>query len=143
MIVYRMHGPQYDAFDSTGSFLHAARWHNAGTRVIYAAEHASLAVLETLIHAGGKKIPPRALTRINIPDEIAIESAEWIQPPASQAFGDTWVRELRSAVLRVPSIAVNQIESNFVLNPAHRDFARITHDPAEIFTFNARFFAIA
>ena len=137
-----MHGPTHDAFDSTGAFLQPGRWHPAGTRVLYAAEHASLAVLETLIHAGGRKLPPRSLTRIHIPDDVAIESAGWLEVPASQAFGEAWVKDGRSAVLRVPSIAVNLIESNFVFNPAHPEFARITHETAEAFVFNPRFFAI-
>jgi len=99
-------------------------------------------VLETLIHAGGRKIPPRSLTRITIPDDLAVESAPWAEMPTSQAFGDAWVREARSAVLRVPSIAVNQMELNFVFNPSHADFARIGHDPAEEFVFNPRFFLV-
>jgi RES domain-containing protein len=110
--------------------------------VIYAAEHASLAVLESLIHAGGRKLPPRAMTRIEIPDDLLVESAGWMEMPASQAFGEAWVREARTAVLRVPSVAVNRMESNFVMNPAHPDFARITHAPSQAFDFNPRFFAI-
>jgi len=142
MDVFRMHPIVHDVFDTTGAFLQPGRWHSAGTRVIYAAEHASLAVLETLIHAGGRKIPPRSLTRITIPDDMAVEPAQWMEMPASQAFGDAWVREARSAVLRVPSIAVNQRESNFVFNPAHADFGRIGHDPSEEFVFNLRFFLV-
>ena len=142
MIAYRMHSPAYDVFDSTGAFLQSGRWHPVGTRVIYAAEHASLAVLETLIHAGGRKLPPRSLTRIDIPDDLAVESAAWLDMPASQAFGETWVRELRTSVLRVPSIAINRLESNFVFNPAHPDFARITHAPSEPYFFSPRFFAV-
>jgi RES domain-containing protein len=141
MIVFRMHGPAYDALDTTGALLHAGRWHPAGTRVLYASEHASLAVLETLIHAGGRKIPPRSLTRITIPDDLTVESAAWLDMPDSQRFGEAWVREARTPVLRVPSVAVNRLESNFVLNPAHPDFARISHIPAEPFLFNLRFFA--
>lgn len=142
MIAYRIHAPAHAAFDATGAFLQPGRWHLAGTRVIYAAEHASLAVLETLIHAGGRKLPPRALTRIEIPDDLVIESAGWVEMPASQAFGEAWVREARTAVLRVPSVAVNRMESNFVLNPAHPDFTRITHATAQSYVFNPRFFAI-
>ncbi len=141
MIVFRLHSPAYDAFDSTGALLHAGRWHPAGTRVLYASEHASLAVLETLIHAGGRKLPPRSLTRITIPEDIHIESAEWRDIPASQSFGEAWVREARTAVLRVPSVAVNLLESNYVLNPAHPEFAQITRTPAEAFIFSPRFFA--
>jgi len=140
MIVFRMHGPAYAPFDSSGSFLYPGRWHSAGTRVVYTAEFASLAVLETLIHAGGRRIPPRAITRIRIPDDLFIESADWIELPESQAVGDVWAREQRSAVLRVPSMAVNRMESNFVLNPFHPDFKRIEHDSPQEFVFNARFF---
>ena len=140
MVIFRMHGLAYDAFDTAGSFLNPGRWHKVGTRVIYAAEHASLAVLETLIHAGGRKIPPRSISRIHIPDEAAVEQATWMEMPDSQGWGDRWAREARTAVLRVPSIAVNRIESNFVLNPAHPDFARIRHDPPQKFVLNPRFF---
>lgn len=142
MIVFRMHARSYDVFDTTGSFLQPGRWHLRGTHVIYAAEHASLAVLETLIHAGGRKIPPRAMTRIEIPDDLAIESAPWAEMPNSQQFGEAWIKEERTAVLRVPSIAVNRMESNFVLNPRHSDFARIRRSNPEEFVFDARFFAL-
>jgi RES domain-containing protein len=137
-----MHRATSDVFDTSGAFLNAGRWHLVGSRVVYAAEHASLAVLETLIHSGGRKIPPRAITRIQIPDQVPIELApEGEMPvPDSQVFGDIWLREMRTAVLRVPSIAVNLMESNFVLNPRHPDFSRIRHDAPEEFVFDLRFF---
>jgi RES domain-containing protein len=140
MIVFRMHGIFQAALDSSGALLQPGRWHSAGTRVVYAAEHASLAVLETLIHAGGRKMPPRAISRIHLPDDISIESAPWMEMPASQSYGDAWVRESRTAVLQVPSIAVNRMESNFVLNPRHEDFPRIQFGNQEQFVFNPRFF---
>jgi RES domain-containing protein len=143
MIVFRMHGPAHSAFDTMGAFLYEGRWHSRGTRVVYAAEHASLAVLETLIHAGGRKIPPRWMTRIRISDSISIEPANWLEMPESQAFGDKWVAEGRSAVLRIPSVAVNRMESNFVFNPNHADFARIELVDSAEFVFDPRFFLAA
>jgi RES domain-containing protein len=140
MIVFRMHGISHGVFDSSGTFLYPGRWHSAGARVIYAAEHASLTVLETLIHAGGRKMPPKAISRIHLPDDLSIESAPWMEMPASQAFGDAWVKEARSGVLRVPSIAVNRVESNFILNPHHPDFSRLHHDLPERFLFDPRLF---
>jgi RES domain-containing protein len=142
MLVFRMYAPHRDVFDSTGAFLNAGRWHSAGTRVIYAAEHASLAVLETLIHAGGRKLPPRSLAQIEIPVRIAIESTAWLEMPHSQAFGDQWVRDARTAILRVPSVAVNGIESNLVVNPAHPDFRQIQLVRSNQFIFDPRFFLI-
>ncbi len=137
-----MHPIVSDVFDTSGAFLNAGRWHTVGSRVVYAAEHASLAVLETLIHSGGRKIPPRAITRIQIPDQVPIELAPSREMPVpdSQVFGELWLKEMRSAVLQVPSIAVNLMESNFVLNPRHPDFSRIEHDAPEEFVFDLRFF---
>ena len=134
-----MHGRSQGAFDTRGATLQEGRWHSIGTRVVYAAEHASLAVLETLIHAGGKKIPARVMTRITIPDEVAIERAAWLDMPHSQAFGDDWFREQRTAVLSVPSIAVNKLELNYVLNTSHPDFSRITQEQSQDFVFDPRF----
>jgi RES domain-containing protein len=142
MIVYRMHRTGSDVFDATGAFLFSARWHFAGTRVVYAAEHASLAALETLIHAGRKGAPNKAITEIEIPQDLAIESQEWMEIGQSQAFGSDWVREGRSAVLRVPSKAVNGMEWNFLINPAHSDFERIRRGRSREFAFDARFFLL-
>jgi RES domain-containing protein len=139
MIVFRMHRISSSVFNTAGSFLNPGRWHGIGSHVVYAAEHASLALLETLIHSGGRKIPPMAVTQIHIPDEVLIEQTPWIDLPDSQLFGDAWLREMRTAVLRVPSIAVNRMESNFVLNPRHPDFSRIRHDSPQEFVFDPRF----
>jgi RES domain-containing protein len=139
MIVFRMHGIHQATFDTTGAFLYGGRWHSRGNRVVYAAEHASLAVLETLIHAGGRKIPARLMARIQVPDGVSVESTRWVEMPDSQAFGDRWLREGRSAVLRVPSAAMNRMESNFVFNPAHPDFARIVIEESAEFVFDPRF----
>jgi RES domain-containing protein len=140
MIVFRMHPIAANAFGTTGSFFNAGRWHHAGSRVIYAAQHVSLAVLETLIHSSRRKIPQRAITRLRIPDEVAIEQAPWMDLPGSQVFGAIWLREMRTAVLRVPSVAVSRMESNFVLNPSHPEFARIERDRPETFVFDPRVF---
>lgn len=140
MIVFRMHHPRFTVFDTTGSVQLGGRWHSRGTRVVYTAEHGSLAALEALIHASGEEISPRSITRIHIPDDLPVEAAPWMEIPESQLFGDLWVIESRSAILRVPSIAVNRMESNFVLNPRHPDFSRIEHDSPQEFVFDLRFF---
>jgi RES domain-containing protein len=139
MVIFRMHSKSHGAFDTRGATLQEGRWHSIGTRVVYAAEHASLAVLETLIHAGGKKIPPRVMTRITVPDELPIERAAWTEMPHSQAFGDAWFREGRTALLSVPSIAVNKLEFNYVLNPHHPDFTRVTQEEPQDFVLDPRF----
>jgi RES domain-containing protein len=111
--------------------------------VNYAAEHVSLAVLETLIHSGRRGMPERAITQIDIPDDISMEQAPWMEMPDSQQYGSAWLKEMRTAVLRVPSIAVHRMESNFVLNPRHAEFIRVQHLKPERFAFDRRLFDAA
>lgn len=134
-----MHHPGRAAFDATGSLYREGRWHSVGTVVLYAAENISLAALETLIYSSGRAIPPRSLTTIHIPDHLSIEWASWLEKPASQAYGDTWVRETRSLLLRVPSIAADKMEYNYVINPAHPDFRLLAAGEAKPFRFDPRF----
>ncbi len=140
MFVFRMHHPRFATFDTTGAALYGGRWHSRGMHVVYTAEHASLAALETMIHASGDEVPRRSIARIHIPDGLPIQTAPWIEFPLSQNFGDQWVTEARSAVLRVASVVVNRMESNFVLNPRHPDFSRIRHEVPREFPFDPRFF---
>jgi RES domain-containing protein len=140
MEVFRIHGAAYDVFDTTGTALFDGRWHTRGVRMVYTAEHVSLAALEVLVHAGGKKLPPKVLTRIRFADSLGIEEAPSLDIALSQAFGDLWLQEKRTAVLRVPSVAVNGLEANYLLNPAHPEFRRFAHSEAEEFAFDRRFF---
>jgi RES domain-containing protein len=142
MIVYRMHRIGSDVFDTTGAFLLPGRWHFAGVRLVYAAEHVSLAALETLIHSSRKVVPNRAITEIEIPEDMMVESSGWMEFGKSQDFGSDWVRSVRAAVLRVPSKAVNQMESNFLINPAHHEFGRIRRGRIREFAFDPRFFEL-
>jgi RES domain-containing protein len=134
-----MHNSNRDAFDPTGASYRDGRWHSKGTLVLYAAENISLAALETLIYSGGAEIPPKHITTIMVPDDLKIERAGWMEKPASQSFGDAWVREARSPLLKVPSIAADKMESNYVVNPNHRAFARMSNGGSRTFKFDERF----
>ena len=134
-----MHGAAAAVFDTGGAVFREGRWHLRGTRIVYAAQHVSLAALETLVHANSQVLPPKSITKIDVPESVAIETAAWMDMPASQTFGSRWAEEARTAVLAVPSIVVQGMELNYVLNPAHPDFVKITHGPARPFEFDARF----
>jgi RES domain-containing protein len=56
-------------------------------------------------------------------------------PPSTKALGDAWRRELRSAVLQLPSVIIPD-ETNYLLNPAHPDFKRISIARPEPFSFD-------
>jgi RES domain-containing protein len=54
-----------------------------------------------------------------------------------QQLGTDWVTNAKSAVLKVPSVVIEH-EWNYVLNPRHPEFSRITWDAAAVFSFDQR-----
>lgn len=136
------------AFDGEGARRNGGRWNSIGVRVVYASATKSLAALETLVHL---RLPVTA-RYVAIPlqfDDSLVETVPpaglppgWnSEPPSSisQQIGDDWVRAARSALLALPSVLTG--ETNFLINPAHPDFAKIqlgTHEP---FTFDPRLLA--
>ncbi len=73
-----------------------------------------------------------------IPDDVEILSLDEDANP--QEGGDEWFDTQASAVLRVSSVVVPG-ESNFLLNPTHPDFGRISVESARLFEFDPRLFA--
>ena len=61
-------------------------------------------------------------------------------PPFTQRIGDLWVRASRSAVLALPSVIIPS-EFNFLINPAHPDFKKISIGKPEPFVFDPRLLA--
>ena len=136
-------------FDATGAMLCGGRWNSIGKRVIYAAESYAGAMLEVLVHAN-LSVPPRnhQVVRIAIPDAIDIET---VQPSAlpgwnsedstlSRVFGDAWLNEMRTAVLRVPGVITEGRESNLLLNPLHPQFSLIVATEPEPIHWDIRLF---
>lgn len=122
------------AFDGEGARLYGGRWTSPGGAVVYTAEHVSLALLEVLVHLrDGRVLPSYSLCRARFPaavvQRIEVEALPdgWRRfpaPPEIQVLGDRWLRTRASAVLEVRSAIVPQ-ERNYLLNPAHPDFAEI------------------
>ena len=109
---------RYGAADLTGAGAAAkpGRWNAIGEPVLYAAPTLAMAVLETAAHIDDAGLPQnRFVVRIDVPDKI------W---RARTTLGSKWLREGASALLEVPSVIVPE-ESVVVINPAHRDSARI------------------
>ena len=83
---------------------------------------------------GGGVLPPNQhYVQITIPNGIDYEVLEPASLPGwdssdktvSRAYGVAWQKSGRSVLLIVPSVVV-RIEHNFLLNPAHEQFPRIT-----------------
>ncbi len=136
------------AFDGEGARLNGGRWNSVGTSMVYVASSLSLATLEMLVHL--EDISVIYGRYVVIPVSFDVSLLRQIDPKAlppswnapqpvseTQLLGDQWIAGRSSAVLEVPS-AVTDSEVNFLLNPAHPDFAKIRIGAAVAFTPDAR-----
>lgn len=145
--VYRICKTKYaaNAFDGEGAFRFGGRWNSRGTRIVYAAGSLSLAVLEMLVHFQDDSILPdytfiEAKIEENLIENVGKLPKNWQKSPPSfdvQKIGDDWAKQNLSAVLRVPSAMISS-ESNYLINPNHQDFSRITYGKPQNFTFDER-----
>jgi RES domain-containing protein len=119
-------------WDGEGAKRAGGRWNSVGVPVVYASATLSLALVEILVHLPNRILPAYSAVPVEI-DESIIETIDianlpssWMDHPPpreTQAIGDRWVAEARSAAVRIPSVIVPS-EFNYVLNPTHSDFAR-------------------
>jgi RES domain-containing protein len=101
--------------------------------VIYASEHYSTALLEKLVHGSGSLPPNQHYVEITIPNGVTYEVFSEAHVPdwyvescaTSRPYGDRWQQERRSLILIVPSV-VARLESNFLINPEHPEFPKVT-----------------
>lgn len=111
--------------EGSGNRLVGARWNSPGRGVVYCSENLSLCVLENLVHlspAMRDRLPQRVAVRVEYPDDTETTEVDAV-PANHRAFGDRWLDEGRTLVLRAPSIVVPQ-EMNLMFNPAHPMMSR-------------------
>ena len=148
--VYRICKTKYaaSAVDSEGAFRFGGRWNRRGTRMIYTAGSIALAALEMLVHLDDDDlIFAYSYIVAHIPVELILSVKDfrplpknWSASPTPaslQQLGDDWVREQTSAVLEIPT-AIVPLEKNYLLNPAHPDFAKLKLEKPERFIFDER-----
>lgn len=132
------------AFSGEGAAATGGRWNSRGVPVVYASSTLSLAVLESLVHLN----PPVLFKYVAFPIEfdaalvasLASLPGDWaIEPPGpqSKSVGDAWARAHKSAVLAVPTVLI-PAETNYLLNPAHPDFKKISIGKPRPFAFDRR-----
>jgi RES domain-containing protein len=143
-IVKDRHAPF--AFTGEGARRVNGRWNSAGVAMVYTSEHKSLAILETLVHVPATIPILYKAFRIEFPDELVehlpfkMLPDDWqIEPPtySTRRIGSEWIHKSRSAILAVPSAIVPE-ELNYLLNPAHPEFAKIHIGKPTNFAFDAR-----
>jgi RES domain-containing protein len=136
IIAWRLTHERYQdqAMTGNGGLFAPGRWHSQGRRVIYSSSSLALATLELFVNLQDKEqLAHYVKTRIGIPEDLveALEEAAlhaFLKDPDqfdSRGYGDRWLAEARSCVLKVPSRVVPQ-EWNYLLNPLHPAFQRIT-----------------
>jgi RES domain-containing protein len=126
----------YTDLHGIGGLKASARWHTRGHRIVYLSSTPASALLEILVHLEiEEEHLPRSyrLLEIQAPDDVAIERVEnsaklrkgWPKKLSiTRALGNQWLDRNSSALLQVPSALVPHT-SNFLLNPLHKDAARI------------------
>jgi len=137
-------------FDGEGAYLYGGRWSSPGTRLSYASEHQSLAMLEYFVHLD-KDDPPDdlVLAVAEIPDDLARQTIEaanlpnhWRQsaaPPELARFGDEFARQGAFCLLLLPSVLAPS-ENNCLINPSHPDYRRLVIREAEPLLYDPRMF---
>lgn len=104
--------------------------------MVYASEHAALALLEVLVHVSTRDLPMFRLTTGTLPDALVHTVPPEELPggwdaypyvPTSQRVGDAWLEAGKHVALRVPSSLVPGY--NVLLNARHAEFARLDPEP--------------
>lgn len=137
------------AFDGEGARRFGGRWNHKGTALVYTAQSLSLAALELLVHLDSRQVlEERYLSlRVEFPEELCGQAAVWYKlpknwmadpaPDSVKQIGSLWAKEGRSAILAVPSVLIPK-EWNYLINPQHPDFAKISLGKPERFRFDPR-----
>jgi RES domain-containing protein len=125
---------KFNSLSGEGGLHYSARWHTAGSRIVYMAESPAGALIESLVHM---ELNQRSwpdyydLMQIVAPDDTEIETIsmppekKWKESPMmTRQAGDEWLRSRRTALARVPS-AILPNTWNILLNPEHPSASQI------------------
>ena len=112
----------------------SARWHNAGSRIVYLAESPMAALVETLVHldVDSEDTPDfYTLLKITVPDGLTIKphdppaGDEWKQTlELTRGMGKSWLASSKTALARVPCVIAPHTW-NYLLNPDHPEAKQV------------------
>jgi len=111
-----------------------ARWHTAGSRIVYLAESPMAALVETLVHleVESEETPDfYTLLKIAVPSDLSIlpldppSGSDWKRDlELTRRIGDAWLASLETPLARVPSVLAPQTW-NYLLNPEHPEAKQV------------------
>jgi RES domain-containing protein len=144
----RFSGSVDEMFSGVGAAMHGGRWNSKGVHMIYASQSQSLAALEIAVHLNNSAVlETYSVCRLQVPEAYceAVEVADlpdgWdemvVNPLVAQAWGDLWIASGATPVVKVPSVVMPS-EYNFLLNPQHEDFSRITFGKIQPLKYDKR-----
>ncbi len=151
MIVFRLSKSKFAGdLSGKGAERTGGRWNSKGTAMVYTSESRALCTTEIAVHTPLGNLPlDYNLISIEIPDQVSINvlhpeelPVDWKSLPhahSTQVIGDCFISEKKYAVLKVPSVVV-QDEFNFLINPAHPESGKIKIISIEPFNFDERLF---
>lgn len=151
MRVFRLSKKKYSTeLSGKGAAKSGNRWNSKGTEIIYSAQSRALAMAEVAVHLTLATLPSDyVMIEIDIPDEIDIKvlkqkdiPTNWNNHPpniSTQKIGDEFIDAMDYCILKVPS-AVVQGDYNFLINPYHKNFNKITIYKVNDFPFDKRIF---
>lgn len=146
MIVYRITLAIHSTKLLTSGY--PARWNSKDVKMIYTAQSRALACLENVVHRNSNGLQKSfRVMQIFVPDDMVLQEIketdlmprwkEFDEMPYTQSLGDQWACEAKSAIIKVPSAIISG-DSNFLLNPGHKDYRKIKIIRTEPFEFDDR-----
>lgn len=142
MIVWRIANEKHADLSGQGGLYGPGRWHTQGKPIVYAAEHPALAMLEMRVHMNvdARLLANYVLLKIDTGDcAMADHAGIDFQTIETQQFGDQWLAERQTPLLRVPSIVMPE-SFNILMNPAHPDAGSIELVETRHFDVDRRLF---
>jgi RES domain-containing protein len=148
MELYRIAHKLYADLEGIGGISYSGRWHNAGQRVVYLSERASLCAWEKFVQYESVDKIPLELVLMTIfvskPSIIEIPETKLIKgwnnfPHFKQTmdYGSDFLKDNNCLLLKVPS-AVIPSEYNYILNPKHPQFVKCKITNIVPFKFDKR-----
>ena len=125
-----------DDLSGNGSRLFGGRWNSEGYFALYTSSFRSLALLETLAHTPAKMLTVKVyyIITLSVPDNQIAQKvfvsnlpSGWDAPdtrPFTKKLGDQFLHDNNELLLEVPSVLMPE-ESNFVLNPLHKEMRKV------------------
>ena len=138
-----------EAFNGVGASKIGGRWNPRGMPATYTSESTSLALLEILVHADLEDLPDDLVcVSAHIPDSVNVYELSisnlpknWrnIDPAPSSlvTIGKNWIEKGEFLLMSIPSVIIPG-ERNFIVNPEHIEFSKLSDLKVQSFTIDPR-----